>query len=526
MAYYSLFPEIDSTIYSHPDRDTLNTGGDEILEIVKEKHTDQKYYPSRVLIKFKNEEIKETISSVIGSSTFNNGTTKVSLNLFQTEPKNLNTIFNLDVFAVSQSWHEGKGRYTNIPTSSNGCSWLFRDDSTSKTIWPTGSVTGLTFSSGSYVIGKMPSASAHKFTIGNVSYVPVLSSSLFTSTDTEVFVEISSSVQLFNINLSNAIAASSSAVVSASMLQTGWPTVGGLVISASQKGTTGNLVVTTSSIAGNDQAVFSKHSTMTNFSLQGGTDDSSPTFYPGSTGAIDTDLLTAGGGTWWTGSNYTSTQQFLNADTLDTNFEVINIIQRWSSSLFASQTYNQGNLPSGIENHGFLIKQPNSVEHNTSSSFGEMQYFSVDTHTIFPPKLTFKWDDSTHEYTSQAKNTGELNVSLYRNKKEYNQNDVALFRVNVRDKYPIRTFATSSNYLNVGYFTANSFYSIRDAYSEEEIIPFDDNFTKMSADAEGMYFKIYMKGLQPERYYRLLFKHVNNDGTTIYDDNYIFKVIR
>ena len=68
--------------------------------------------------------------------------------------------------------------------------------------------------------------------------------------------------------------------------------------------------------------------------------------------------------------------------------------------------------------------------------------------------------------------------------------------------------------------------SIRDAYSEEEIIPFDDNFTKMSADAEGMYFKIYMKGLQPERYYRLLFKHVNNDGTTIYDDNYIFKVIR
>ena len=40
MAYYSLFPEIDTTIYSHPDRKLLNTGGDEILEIVKEKNDD------------------------------------------------------------------------------------------------------------------------------------------------------------------------------------------------------------------------------------------------------------------------------------------------------------------------------------------------------------------------------------------------------------------------------------------------------------------------------------------------------
>jgi len=48
----------------------------------------------------------------------------------------------------------------------------------------------------------------------------------------------------------------------------------------------------------------------------------------------------------------------------------------------------------------------------------------------------------------------------------------------------------------------------------------------MSADSEGMYFKIYMDGLQPERYYRLLFKHKNNEGTIIYDNNYHFKVIR
>ena len=65
-----------------------------------------------------------------------------------------------------------------------------------------------------------------------------------------------------------------------------------------------------------------------------------------------------------------------------------------------------------------------------------------------------------------------------------------------------------------------------DKYTEEEIIPFDDSFTKISADSDGMYFKLFMQGLQPERYYRLLFKHINNDGTTIYDNKYLFKVIR
>ena len=65
MAYYFLHPEIDTTIYSHPDRTNLNTGHDEILEIVKERGSeDNLLYPSRVLIKFKNEEIQDVISKL------------------------------------------------------------------------------------------------------------------------------------------------------------------------------------------------------------------------------------------------------------------------------------------------------------------------------------------------------------------------------------------------------------------------------------------------------------------------------
>ena len=386
MAYYFIFPERDATIYSHPDRLKMNTGHDEILEIVKEKgSSDDRYYPSRILIKFKNDEIKSTISNIVGSTKFNgdSDTSQVSLKLYSGEHKNLARTLNLETFAVSESWDEGTGRYSNLPTGSNGCSWNFRDNDITKTFWTTGS-------------------------FGN-----------------------------------------------------------------------------------------------------------------GSTGSINAVGITPGGGTWYTGSLFQGAQQFLQGDKLDTDIDVKSIVQKFSASLFVNQTY-----PTGIFNNGFLVKQPDSVEQSTSSSFGELKYFSVDTHTVYPPKLCFKWDDSIHSKQSSAKQGGDLNVSLYRNEEKYNQNSEATFRIHVRDKYPTRQFASSSNFLNVGYFTTSSFYSIRDAHTEEEIIPFDSKFTKLSADDEGMFFKIFMKGLQPERYYRVLFKHINNEGTRIYDNNYHFKVVR
>ena len=379
MAYYSIFPEKDSTIYSNPDRDTLNTGNDEILELVKEKgSTNNIYYPTRILIQFKDSEISDTLSNKI------TGNFSASLQLFSIEHKNLAQNQNIEVFPLSQSWDEGTGRFSNLPSSSNGCSWLYSDNSTTKTEWIT---TG---------------------------------------------------------------------------------------------------------------------------------------FAPGTTGSILSGIgLSQGGGVWYTGSAFSSSQEFSNSEILDLNLDVTNIVQKFSASIIANNSY-----PDGIPNNGFLIKYSDSIEIDTSSSKGELNYFSVDTHTIFPPKLTFKWDDSVHNLQSSAKTSGELNVSLYRNKEEYNINEEATFRLNVRDKYPNRTFVTSSNYLNPGYFTTSSFYSIRDAHTEEVIIPFDDNFTKLSADENGMYFKLFINGLQPERYYRILLKHINNEGIEIFDNNYHFKVVR
>jgi len=172
MAYYFIFPELDATIYSHPDRTKMNTGGDEILEIVKEKgSSDERYYPSRVLIKFKNEDIlnvinnkiKNGVGTIVGPSIFNisdenavQNLVNVNLQLLSTEHKNLTSILNLEAFAISQSWDEGTGRYSNLPTSSNGCSWIYRDNDITKTQWTTGSIvtTGLTFGSSSININE------------------------------------------------------------------------------------------------------------------------------------------------------------------------------------------------------------------------------------------------------------------------------------------------------------------------------------------------------------------------------------
>ena len=74
MVHYFIFPEKDTTLYSHPDRSLMNAGYDEIIEIVKEKGTsDQYHHPSRILIKFKNEDIKE-VHDLIGSEKFNSTT--------------------------------------------------------------------------------------------------------------------------------------------------------------------------------------------------------------------------------------------------------------------------------------------------------------------------------------------------------------------------------------------------------------------------------------------------------------------
>ena len=380
MAYYSIFPEKDSTIYSHPNRTGLNTGRDEVLELLEEKSsTAELYYPSRFLIKFKNTEIKDIIENKTNGIPFN-----THLEVFSTEHKALHSNHIVQVYAVSQSWDEGTGRFKSNPSSSNGVTWDMRTDtgSSARAIWATSS------------------------------------------------------------------------------------------------------------------------------------------FATNSTGS-SCDFMVSGGGTWWTGTNYVAETSFSNADNLDLDINVTNLVKFFSASYYQGATY-----PTGIENEGFIIKKPIATECDASSSFGELQYFSADTHTIYPPKLTFKWDDSSYSHSGTTLTSGDIFLTLYNNKEEFQRKSKQRFRLTTRKRYPDRAFVTSSNYLDTQYLPTTSYYSLRDATTDEVVIPFDTSYTKLSADSDGMYFDLWMEGLQPERYYKLQFRVDNTDGINIYDEDYYFKVVR
>ena len=109
---------------------------------------------------------------------------------------------------------------------------------------------------------------------------------------------------------------------------------------------------------------------------------------------------------------------------------------------------------------------------------------------------------------------------------KYKQDSVNKVRTIGRERYPKRTYFARNEYLDIKYLPTSSYYSILDAHNNLVIVPFDENYTKLSCDEYGNYFMLYTNGLQPERLYRMIFKVVRNNMEQIFDNNYIFKVIR
>ena len=224
---------------------------------------------------------------------------------------------------------------------------------------------------------------------------------------------------------------------------------------------------------------------------------------------------TQGGGTWYTGSAGINLE-FIQAHTLNSTNDIIVDVTR-AIDLFNAEV---------LGNDGFIVKLPNDLEFNTTSSI-KLKYYGADTNTIYPPFLEFKWDDSTYS-------TGSLSVlssstpiiNLTNNKGKYTDSGTQKFRISARPKYPVRSFTTSSAYLTNYALPSASYWGLRDENTEEMVIDFDTQFTKIRCDSNGAFFNMYMDGLQPERYYRILVKTTLDGSTTVVDNQNIFKVVR
>lgn len=244
------------------------------------------------------------------------------------------------------------------------------------------------------------------------------------------------------------------------------------------------------------------------------------------TASYNASIGGVGGCTWYTGStsglNIEQTQVLSYSDPIDLNVNVTNTVKVWISQ---SKSISGGDIP----NEGFLVKQTSSVEFvNSESAATTLRYYSIDTHTIYPPHLDFKFDDYTWN-TGSSTNTvltdAEAFMSVYNNNNTYFTQSVERFRIAAIPKYPTRTFSTSSIYTTNYYLPTASFYAIKDSETNEYVVDFDSTYTKISADDKSSYFDVYMNGLEPERYYTILIKTTLDNTVQVYDENINFKVI-
>jgi hypothetical protein len=217
-----------------------------------------------------------------------------------------------------------------------------------------------------------------------------------------------------------------------------------------------------------------------------------------------------GGGTWRT--NYAGSQSFEINTTKDTNINVTNIVQAFVTG-------------SGIVNNGFIVKFENQYEFNASSSYS-LKFFSKDTHTIYLPQLEFGWDDSIYNTGSlSVLNNQNIAVTLGNNVGFYNMDSICQFRINARPIYPPRQFVTQSVFTLNNALPSSSYYAIQDLDTEEYVVNFSEEHTKISCDTAGNFFTLYTAGFQPERYYKVLIKSTFSNGSSIvYDNDYIFKI--
>lgn len=372
MAVYKVFPLKDSTLYSKYS--LTNAGRDEILEVGSRNNPSLAGLPVVTTTGLGSGDIRRTVISFAASDissalALTTGSFKTNLRLFLADANDLSTDYTLEFYALAQNWQVGTGKLANIPTTSDGVSWVYTGQSGSSAIWNT----------------------------------TALSSSY---------------------------------------------------------------------------------------------------------------LFTTGGGTWNTA--YRASQSFDYISDKDINVDITNITAGWISS--------------SIANYGVVVKLTGSIELNTQT-YMNLKFYSMDTHTIYPPCLEFKWDDSILSTGSTAVGTVTSDNFILlpnNNLDKYKEGEVYNFKFKTREQYPTRQFTTSSVYLNWKYLPSQSYWAIQDYKTNEMVIDFDNSYTKISANSEGNYFKLYTAGLEPERSYKILVKSVipSSLETVIVDNDIIFKVTR
>jgi hypothetical protein len=255
-------------------------------------------------------------------------------------------------------------------------------------------------------------------------------------------------------------------------------------------------------------------------------DDVAGTGVAWKTGSAHSSLTSAGttetngGGTWVTGSGYEASQSFQNTSP-DIRMNITDIVGKWTSST--------------ITNNGLIVKRPYANEQD-GNVYGNLKFFSRESHTIFVPRLEVCWDDIGNPGYNGNNITSNSYVPYIKNiKSEYRTSEIANFKLACRPEFPTKTYTTSSFYLgdNVDMLPGSSSYSIYDSVTNDVIIQDEDNWanstTKIDNNTGVSNFSLRMDSFMPERYYKIRLRCIRNGGTiadTQTFDDFYFKVVR
>jgi len=199
------------------------------------------------------------------------------------------------------------------------------------------------------------------------------------------------------------------------------------------------------------------------------------------------------GGTWYTGS---AASQAFSYESADVEMNVLTPLNTWIA----------GTIP----NEGWILKHDTAKENNTTD-YGQLKFFSKETNTIYQPKLRIGWDDSSHTTGSlTALTSDDIIVTFKRLKTRYKRGSKPSIRVFGREKYPLKTYSNTYAYTDVKYLPSTTYYQIKDIVTGEVVVPFNDNYTKVSCDANGNYFNLNLTNFEYNRDYYIEIKTVRS----------------
>ena len=145
--YQLYFAERDTTLYEKfPDQ---NTGIDQILELTKVSSGSKlngiiqaNTTNTRILLDF-GTQISSIATDISNGKIPPIGTginsSSIFLNLKASDASDLPLSYNIKAFPISESWNNGTGTFADIPETTNGASWHYKDAKNPGTVWNTGS---------------------------------------------------------------------------------------------------------------------------------------------------------------------------------------------------------------------------------------------------------------------------------------------------------------------------------------------------------------------------------------------------